>query len=115
MIGVHLIIDGVFKERLDGKAVEKILRELPGKIGMHILEGPVVVEGVPSNPGWTGFVIIDMSHIAIHTFDDSNKVSIDVFSCKHFDKDPVLEYFKERFEFEFFNHRYIVREAEVSE
>lgn len=111
MIGVHLTIDGVFRKSADGRAIESILRELPGKIGMKILEGPVVVQGVPENPGWTGFVIIDKSHIAIHTFDDGNKVSIDVFSCKQFDKDAVIEYFKKKFDFEHFNHHYVVRDV----
>ena len=116
MIGVHLIIDAIFKEEINGKMVEEILTELPGKIGMNILKGPVVVEGVPENPGWTGFVIIDKSHIAIHTFDPVEcegmcKVSIDVFSCKHFDKEKVTEYFKEKFDFEYYKDHYIVREA----
>jgi S-adenosylmethionine/arginine decarboxylase-like enzyme len=117
MIGVHLIIDGVFKQKVDGDVVMGILRELPGKIDMNILEGPVVVEGVPENPGWTGFVIIDKSHIAIHTFDalegekGGDKVSIDVFSCKHFDEHKVLDYFKDKFEFKHFKHHYLKRKV----
>jgi len=111
MIGVHLIIDGVLKERIDGNKVESILRELPGKIDMSILEGPVVVKGVPENPGWTGFVIIDKSHIAIHTFDETNEISIDVFSCKHFDKEKVKEYLTTNFDFEYFKDHYLIRES----
>ena len=115
MIGVHLIIDGVFKQKVDGDVVMEILKELPGKIDMSILEDPVVVQGVPENPGWTGFVIIDKSHIAIHTFDgkgnEGDKVSIDVFSCKDFDEQKVLDYFKEKFEFEHFKHHYLKREV----
>jgi S-adenosylmethionine decarboxylase len=59
---------------------------------MHILAGPLIVEGVPENPGWTGFVIIDKSHISIHTFNNGNRISVDLFSCKIFDKNKVLEY-----------------------
>jgi len=52
----------------------------------------VVVRGVPENPGWTGFAIIDKSHIAVHTFDDSGLASVDVFSCRPFDADGALSY-----------------------
>lgn len=63
---------------------------------MNILAGPIVVEGVPQNPGWTGVVIIDKSHISIHTFDKGNLVSIDVFSCKPFDAEQALSYIRNR-------------------
>ena len=96
MIGEHLIIDGVFKPPLGEKEIENILLELPPRIGMHILAGPFVVRGEPENPGWTGFVIIDKSHISIHTFQETNCVALDVFSCKPFDSEPVLDYLKER-------------------
>ncbi len=95
MIGVHLIIDGVLSHSVDEEVGRRILSELPALIGMKVLAGPYVVEGVPENPGWTGFVIIDKSHISIHTFYEGNKVSIDVFSCKTFDEGVVIRYLEE--------------------
>jgi S-adenosylmethionine/arginine decarboxylase-like enzyme len=92
MIGLHLMLDGVMRLPVSGELVDSILRELPGMIGMKIIAGPVVVEGNPSNPGWTGFVIIDKSHIAIHTFTEGNRISMDVFSCQSFDADEVERY-----------------------
>ena len=94
MIGVHLIIDGVLHHRVDKEVGIRILTELPALIGMKILAGPLVVEGLPENPGWTGFVIIDKSHISIHTFHDGNGVCIDVFSCKTFNEEVVSCYLK---------------------
>lgn len=94
MIGLHLIVDGVVKDNVDKDTITRILNELPGLIDMHILSGPHVVMGVPENPGWTGFDIIDKSHIAIHTFSDSSIVSVDVYSCKPFDTELVLNYLK---------------------
>ena len=94
MIGVHLIVDGVMERPMGKHMVETLLRELPSRIDMNILAGPYVVEGVPHNPGWTGFVIIDKSHISIHTFDEGNLVSIDVFSCKPFDAEQALSYIR---------------------
>ena len=95
MIGLHLLVDGVMTRQIGKADLEAILNELPGRIGMHILAGPIVVEGVRENPGWTGFVIIDKSHISIHTFNDGNRISVDLFSCKIFETDKVLEYLEE--------------------
>ncbi len=94
MIGVHLIVDGVMEHPIGEPEVSRLLRELPSKIDMKILAGPYVVEGAPGNPGWTGFVIIDKSHIAIHTFDEGSLISIDVFSCKPFEADAALHYIR---------------------
>lgn len=96
MIGVHLIVDGVMERQMEKHEVETLLREFPSRIDMNILAGPYVVEGVPHNPGWTGFVIIDKSHISIHTFDEGNLISIDVFSCKPFDAESALSYIRSR-------------------
>ena len=96
MIGLHLLLDGIMTSQIGKADLEIILNELPGRIGMHILAGPIIVEGVKENPGWTGFVIIDKSHISIHTFNDGNRISVDVFSCKPFETDSVLEYLKHK-------------------
>jgi len=92
MIGLHLMLDGVMREPVSRDTVDKILHELPGRIGMKILAGPLVVTGHPINPGWTGIVVIDKSHIAIHTFTEGNRISIDVYSCQPFDADEVERY-----------------------
>lgn len=69
-------------------------------IGVHlIIDGPHIVKGDPHNPGWTGFVIINTSHISVHTFDIGCKVSMDAFSCRPFDKDAALAYIMERVAF----------------
>lgn len=112
MIGVHLLIDGVLRHRVDKEIGLRILSELPALIGMKILAGPYVVEGVPENPGWTGFVIIDKSHISIHTFTEGNKVSVDVFSCKTFDEGVVLPYLEGQLSFEKVSTRMLVRSEE---
>ena len=112
MIGVHLIIDGILLHSVDMDVGRRILSELPALIGMKILAGPYVVEGVPENPGWTGFVIIDKSHISIHTFYEGNGVSVDVFSCKTFDEEVVVRYLKEHLPFKKLNSRMLERSEE---
>ncbi|MBS7631185.1 S-adenosylmethionine decarboxylase [Candidatus Bathyarchaeota archaeon] len=109
MIGLHLIIDGVVSNRVEEKDLEKVLSELPAIIDMRTLAGPLTVRGLPENPGVTGFVIVDKSHIAIHTFDEGNKISIDVFSCKTFKEREVIEYLKDRLKIVSFHSKLLKR------
>ncbi|MBI4059164.1 S-adenosylmethionine decarboxylase [Candidatus Microgenomates bacterium] len=97
----HIIIhaNGVNNDSLtDKEGLTNFLNILPGKINMSILNPPVVVEGIPANPGLSGFVIIDFSHISIHTFTEYNQVMVDIFSCKPYDQEDatqaVLDYFQ---------------------
>jgi len=110
MIGVHLLVDGETDGPVSTRVVEQILKDLPAKIDMNILDGPYVVRGVPENPGVTGIEVIDKSHIAIHTFDENNTISIDVFSCKPFNTKNAVEYLKERIKFMKITTRVIKRE-----
>ena len=112
MIGIHLIMDGVLVHSVGEEEVRGALSELPAEIGMKILAGPIVVEGNPDNPGWTGVVVIEKSHIAIHTFEKGRKASIDVFSCKTFEKEKVLRYLEKRIPFRKVNVRMLTRTEE---
>lgn len=97
----HIVIDAYNCEAavLDNPAkVKKALETIAGLCNMHILHGPVVIEGVPANPGITGFCVIDFSHISIHTFTATHEMCVDVFSCKAFDYDKVKAYVKKTFD-----------------
>jgi S-adenosylmethionine decarboxylase len=54
----------------------------------------------PEDWGLSGFVLIAESHISIHTFPEKSFVSVDIFSCKHFDSDFASSYLKKTFEME---------------
>jgi len=112
MIGYHLMLDGVLNKDITRENIEAILSSLPSKIDMKILEGPVIVEGLPGNPGWTGFIIIDKSHISIHTFEEGDKISVDVYSCKPFKKTIVEDYLKSRLPLKSYNLRLLNRSEE---
>lgn len=91
----HIIIDitGISQEKLtDTKGIENLLNTLPGQIGMNILVAPKVVEGIPENPGITGYVIIDFSHISVHTFTNKDLAMVDVFSCKAYDQEVATNF-----------------------
>ena len=112
MIGIHLMLDGVFEPPFKEEGITEILKGLPSEIDMKILAGPIVVKGAEENPGWTGFVIIDKSHIAIHTFDEGNRVSMDVFSCKPFEGERVLRYIEGRVRLKRYNTQIVERSEE---
>ena len=101
--GPHLMLDGYGcpKTKLeDLDLVYRILDELPKKIGMTRIMPPYVFKysGLkPEDWGISGFVLIAESHISIHTFPEKSFVSVDIFSCKHFDVDFSALYLKEAF------------------
>ncbi len=97
----HIIIDAsnVSEKSLsDEEGLKKFLTDLTSEIGMHVLAGPLIAQGIPQNPGLSGFVLIDFSHISIHTFIKHKQALVDIFSCQAYDKEtavkPVLEYFQ---------------------
>ena len=103
--GEHLTLDGYAgnRELLDSREVVlKVLAELPEKLAMHILAEPVVYSapdnGIKDPGGWSGFVVIAESHIAIHTFPARGFVSADIYTCTNgLDQDFIISYFKETF------------------
>jgi len=76
---------------LDKKIIRKFVEEAVEAVDMSILEGPIIAEGIESNPGLSIIAIIDFSHISMHTFANNKKALIDIFSCKEYDKEKVLQ------------------------
>ncbi len=70
----------------DAETIRLFIVETIASIGMRIIGGPLVCEGVPENPGLSGFAVLDFSHISVHTFTKHGEALVDVFSCKPFDR-----------------------------
>jgi len=105
-------MDGVLARSVGEKEIERVLSELPAEIGMRVLAGPLIVQGDPVNPGWTGVVVIERSHISIHTFEEDDKASIDIFSCKPFEKEAAIRYLEKHIPFKKVNIRMLTRTEE---
>lgn len=104
--GEHLMIDGYGGDENklnDKELVLFCLNDLLDKTGMHPLSSPEVYfakgNELKDPGGWTGFVVIEESHISIHTFPKRKFVSIDVYTCKNgLETDSIIKYFTEKFD-----------------
>ncbi len=115
--GEHLTIDGYrgSKAKLDDKElVMKCLDELPELLQMHKLSKPEIYRAQGNDNkdpgGWSGFVVIEESHISVHTFPERGFVSADVYTCKNgMDNEFILSFFKSTFDLQEIEHNFIVR------
>jgi S-adenosylmethionine decarboxylase len=100
---MHLIIDGYGGDphRLAELEVTRaFLDNVPTEIGMVTIAPPYVCryEGPkPSDWGISGFVLIAESHLSVHTFPERGLLWADIFSCKSFDADRLVEAVREDF------------------
>jgi S-adenosylmethionine decarboxylase len=104
--GEHITLDGYggdYKLLNSRENVESCFAELLQLLDMHALTEPKVIEA-PDNQikdpgGWSGFVIIAESHIAMHTFPKRGFISADVYTCKNgMDLEPIKDFFTKKFE-----------------
>lgn len=72
-------------------AVRTFVEKVAKATDMHILAGPLVAQGIAENPGFTALVIIDYSHISVHTFTKNREALVDIFSCKVYDREKVFK------------------------
>jgi S-adenosylmethionine decarboxylase len=103
---MHLTIDGYGgdpRRLADENLVRALLDQCPDEIGMTKIAPPFVCpyypspEGQPADWGISGFVLIAESHLSIHTFPARGLVWADIFSCKGFDAERVVERVKSTF------------------
>ena len=103
--GEHVTYDGYGgdPDLLDNRAeVEIALTDLVGVLNMTLLGGPEIYlasarEGKDPG-GWTGTVVLQESHISVHTFPARGFVSADVYTCQNgLDVDTIRRHFRHRF------------------
>lgn len=73
------------------------IRGIVKKIGMEMLYAPrAVMCDKKGNEGISAFCLITTSHISLHTWDQvsPNSLQLDVYSCKNFDINLVLDELK---------------------
>lgn len=100
--GPHLMLDcrGCNEKIGDLDFVWNFLNDLPERVGMTKIIQPYVFPYsglIPEDKGITGVVVIAESHITFHSFTDKDYFFFDIFSCKHFDVEIVVDYIREAF------------------
>ncbi|MGA1202698.1 MAG: S-adenosylmethionine decarboxylase family protein [Planctomycetota bacterium] len=119
--GWHLMLDAIVREPGWISSPEKIREFLLGlipRLGMELLDGPRITE-VDLDPsmiesdldegGVTGYCLITTSHISIHTWPLRERFCLDVFSCRSFDPQIVLNYVREEFGVVSESHHWVER------
>lgn len=82
--------------------VFEVLDKLPEEMGMKKLSPPQVfwapAISKKDSGGWSGFVVIQESHISIHTFPRRGFISADIYTCQNnMDTEKVQKYLRKAF------------------
>jgi S-adenosylmethionine decarboxylase len=96
--GKHLIINAHSENKALFESVDlvrELIEDIVKGLSFTKLSDIEVVKGTVMQ-GITGFVIIETSHVSIHTFADNGFVALDIYSCKDFDHKIVFDILKDR-------------------
>jgi S-adenosylmethionine decarboxylase len=98
--GVHLIIDcqGLpFELCIDDKKLFDVLTQAASENGANIISTSRYRFGHNSPSGCTVFLMLDESHISLHTYADDGQMAIDIFTCgKKIDGKKIFETVKNK-------------------
>jgi S-adenosylmethionine/arginine decarboxylase-like enzyme len=95
--GYHMSLDlaGCPREVISSKdIIIAFVKELVEKIDMKAYGEPECVHFAEHDPGKAGYTLtqlIETSNICGHFVDATGEAYIDVFSCKHFDPEAVMD------------------------
>lgn len=110
--GKHFMLTGqkCNEKLLSLTEMEVFLKTLTKKIDMIAYKEPIVARfGDGIEVGISGVQLITTSAIMVHTNDDARDLYLDVFSCKWFDEQVVIDYVNEIFDPLFITDQTILR------
>ncbi len=100
--GRHYIIDcrGLpFRLCVDDKKLLEILIDAAVAAGCNIVSTSRYRFGFTSPPGCTVFVMLDESHLSLHTYAEDGNMAIDIFTCgDKVDGESIFRSLKEKLE-----------------
>lgn len=92
--GNHLIVDihnMDFNVLVDDKLLLQTIVNAANEAGANIINQSRYHFGHNSSPGCTAFIMLDESHVSIHTYADDGKMALDVFTCGATSCETILE------------------------
>jgi S-adenosylmethionine/arginine decarboxylase-like enzyme len=95
VLGLHWVADalGCDPSRLSCDGVRQALIDLPLRLGLTAVGAPILSEHrVDGALTVAGIVLLTESHASCHSFPDSGRAHVDVFSCKAFDVETARRY-----------------------
>ena len=117
--GYHLILDASGCDLLsisDGENIKAFARELVTSIDMVAYGEPQAVHfGTGNKAGYTLVQLIETSNICAHFVEENSQFYLDVFSCKEFDPETVINVAKKYFNCTHFNTAFLERKAPTIE
>ena len=95
---------------IDKQIISEFLHQLAIDVDMQPFGQPIVERfGEGIEIGISGVQLIETSAITVHTNDMARDLYLDVFSCKDFDADEVLQIVQDRFAPEEYTHKVLLR------
>ena len=118
MSGVHLIIDAEASRGLDDRnRVESFCEQALLMAGMRVLGKIVLQLPTPDydlGPGIEANYCIAESHLTVHTWPETGRLSFDFYSCRPFDVHEARELFSSHFSVTKFLTYHELERAEMS-
>lgn len=115
--GYHLMLDcaGCDYEKItDGANITAFTKELVRRIDMVAYGEPIVAHFATHDPqkaGYSMMQLIETSNLAAHFVDRDRTMYLDVFSCKPYNNQDVIDVVKEYFGADHIRVNYITRNA----
>jgi S-adenosylmethionine decarboxylase len=92
----RLVVEGTCPEPIDAEAIKRYLSELSGAIDMVALTEPVTHQS--PKYGWAGWIHWETSGAHFYAWDEPRLFfSVDVYACKPFTAESVLELTRRHF------------------
>lgn len=102
--GLHLMFDAYDCDPQsldDANLLYNLLEKLCKDLKMRPMIKPYIVRTPGNNKrdpgGWSGFILIEESHISFHTFVKRKFVTVDIYTCKNFDTALAVKGLKDFF------------------
>lgn len=115
VFGYHLVLNlyECNPEKLkDGEFIKNTIIQLCDLIKMKRY-GDCILEHFGESEdvkGYTAVQLIETSNIIAHFVEKTNKIFFDVFSCKDFESEPVIQFLKEAFEAKESSYSFLIRD-----